>query len=62
MAQLAVGAAIHIKLLCEAHRLIHGELCDSDVVRFTYLYARELEHSIPNVLATEAWMDEHRII
>lgn len=61
MAQLAVAAAIHIKLLCEAHRAEFGELTDADMERITYLYARELEHSVPNVLATEAWMDEHRI-
>lgn len=62
MAQLCVGAAIHIKLLCDAHRMATGSLSDSDVERFTYLYARELEHSIPNVLKTEAWMEENRII
>lgn len=62
MAQLCIGAAIHIKLLCDAHRMATGSLSDSDVERFTYLYARELEHSIPNVLKTEAWMEENRII
>lgn len=62
MAQLCVCAAIHIKLLVEAHIRLYGEVTAEDTERYTYLYARELEHSIPNVLGMEAWMDENRIM
>ena len=58
-AQLAVATCIHIKDFSMAHLKTHGNISIDDVIYFTYLYARELEHSVPNVLATEAYMDEH---
>ena len=61
-AQLAVAACLHIKDLAMAHFKVHGTIGPEDVIRFTYLYARELEHSIPNVLATEKYMDEHSLV
>ncbi|MCR4798509.1 MAG: flagellin lysine-N-methylase [Lachnospiraceae bacterium] len=56
-AMLAVGAILHIQDLSLAFYLKTGAIHLSDIIRLTYLYARELEHSIPNVLATEAYMD-----
>lgn len=61
-AQLAVAACLHIQDFCIAKIIKQGQIAMSDVIRYTYLYARELEHSIPNVLATEAYMDEHPLI
>jgi len=42
--------------------LEHKNIALDDIIRLTYLYARELEHSIPNILATEKYMDEHPLI
>ena len=61
-AQLAVAACLHLKDFAMAHFKTHGAISTEDVIYFTYLYARELEHSVPNVLATERYMDEHPII
>lgn len=61
-AQLSVATCIHIKDLMLAHYINTGSIDLADIIRFTYLYARELEHSIPNVLATEAYMDEHPLV
>ena len=61
-AQLAVAAYLHIKDFAMAHFKIHGAISTEDVIYLTYLYARELEHSVPNILATERYMDEHPIM
>ncbi|MBE5909953.1 flagellin lysine-N-methylase [Pseudobutyrivibrio sp.] len=61
-AQLAVATCMHIRDLCLAHYLEHKNIALDDIIRLTYLYARELEHSIPNILATEKYMDEHPLI
>ena len=61
-AQLAVATCLHIKDFAMAHFKTHGTITPEDVIYFTYLYARELEHSVPNVLATERYMDEHPLI
>lgn len=61
-AQLAVAACLHIKDFVMAHFRSNGTIGPEDVICFTYLYARELEHSIPNVLATERYMDEHPLV
>ncbi|MBO4678074.1 MAG: flagellin lysine-N-methylase [Lachnospiraceae bacterium] len=61
-AQLAVATCIHIKDFAMAHFKIHGAITPDDVIYYTYLYARELEHSVPNVLATERYMDEHSLV
>ena len=58
-AQLAVAACLHLKDFALAHFKVHSAISTEDVIYFTYLYARELEHSVPNVLATERFMDEH---
>ena len=61
-AQLAVATCIHIKDFATAHFKTQGTISADDVIYFTYLYARELEHSVPNVLATERYMDEHPLV
>ena len=61
-AQLAVAACLHIKDFATAHFKTHGTISPEDVIYYTYLYARELEHSVPNVLATEKYMDEHPLV
>ena len=61
-AQLAVATCLHIKDFAMAHLKTHGTISPEDVIYFTYLYARELEHSVPNVLATERYMDEHSLV
>ena len=61
-AQLAIAACLHIKDFAMAHFKMHGTIAPEDVIYFTYLYARELEHSVPNVLATEQYMDEHPLV
>ncbi|MBP5266682.1 MAG: FliB family protein, partial [Lachnospiraceae bacterium] len=61
-AQLAVAACYHIEAILLCHMKVHGSVGMEDIIRYTYLYARELEHSIPNILATEAYMDEHPMI
>lgn len=61
-AQLAVATCLHIKDFAMAHFKTHGTIIPEDVIYFTYLYARELEHSVPNVLATERYMDKYPLI
>ena len=61
-AQLAVAACLHLKDFAMAHFKTRGAISTEDVIYYTYLYARELEHSVPNVLATESYMDEHPLI
>ena len=61
-AQLAVAASLHIWDFAMAHFKTHGAISLNDIIYFTYLYARELEHSVPNVLATERYMDEHPLV
>ena len=61
-AQLAIATCIHIKDFAMAHFKAKGTITPEDVIYFTYLYARELEHSVPNVLATERYMDEHPLV
>ena len=61
-AQLAVAACLHIWDFAMAHFKMHGAISLDDIIYFTYLYARELEHSVPNVLATERYMDEHPLV
>lgn len=61
-AQLAVCTCLHIQDLALAHFINKGSLSLDDIIRFTYLYARELEHSIPNILYTEEYMDEHPLV
>ena len=61
-AQLAVAACLHIQYFCLAYVMQHGDIPMEQVIYYTYLYARELEHSIPNILATEAYMDEHPLL
>jgi lysine-N-methylase len=61
-AQLAVAACYHIEAILLWHFGKYESIGMEDIIRYTYLYARELEHSIPNILATEAYMDEHRMI
>lgn len=57
-AQLAVAACYHIEAILMWHVKAYGSVGMEDIIRYTYLYARELEHSIPNILATETYMDE----
>ncbi|MBR6307392.1 MAG: flagellin lysine-N-methylase [Lachnospiraceae bacterium] len=61
-AQLAVAACLHLKDFAMARFKMNGIISTEDVIYFTYLYARELEHSVPNVLATERYMDEHPLV
>lgn len=61
-AQLAVAVCYHIEAILLWHMKVLGCVGMEDIIRYTYLYARELEHSIPNILATEAYMDEHPMI
>ena len=61
-AQLAVAACYHIEAILLWHLGKYESIGMEDIIRYTYLYARELEHSIPNILATEAYMDAHRMI
>ncbi len=60
--QTAMAACVHIRQLLLAQWKQTGEICFADIIRYTYLYARELEHSIPNVLKMEAYMDSHPLI
>ncbi|MBR6282238.1 MAG: flagellin lysine-N-methylase [Lachnospiraceae bacterium] len=61
-AQLAVAACYHIEAILLWHFGKYKSIGMEDIIRYTYLYARELEHSIPNILATEAYMDAHPMI
>lgn len=61
-AQLAVAACYHIEAILLWHFGKYENIGMEDIIRYTYLYARELEHSIPNILATEAYMDAHPMI
>jgi len=61
-AQLAVAACYHIETILLWHFGKYKSIGMEDIIRYTYLYARELEHSIPNILATEAYMDAHPMI
>lgn len=62
-AQLAVVAGLQITLLFMAEFVEKRDsIAIEDAVRLTYTYARELEHSIPNILQSQKWMDEHRLI
>ena len=61
-AQLAIATCLHIKDFAMAHFKTNGTITPENVIYFTYLYARELEHSVPNVLATERYMDEHPLV
>lgn len=61
-AQLAVSTCLHIQDLALAHFMNSGDITLDDLIRLTYLYARELEHSIPNILYTEEYMDERPLI
>ena len=61
-AQLSVATCFHIRDLMLAQFIDTGVIDIEDIIKYTYLYARELEHSIPNILATEAYMDEHPLV
>ena len=61
-AQLAVCTCLHIQDLALAHYMRTGDITLDDLIRLTYLYARELEHSIPNILYTEEYMDENPLV
>lgn len=61
-AQLAVAACYHVELLLFAKYQKQEALSMEDVIRYTYIYARELEHSTPNILATEQYMEEHPML
>ena len=43
-AQLAVAACLHLRDFAMAQFKTHGTISTEDVIYFTYLYARELEH------------------
>ena len=61
-AQLAVCTCLHIQDLALSHFMRTGDITLDDLIRLTYLYARELEHSIPNILYTEEYMDENPLV